>query len=58
MLALRTARGAMIGALSERQAREADEAVRRRLAVRRGGRLVLTSRGMDLHSALSERLFE
>jgi oxygen-independent coproporphyrinogen-3 oxidase len=58
MLALRTVRGAEVGALSERQAREVDEAVRRRLAVRRGGRLVLTSRGMDLHSAVSERLFE
>jgi oxygen-independent coproporphyrinogen-3 oxidase len=58
MLALRTLRGMPLGALSAAQAREADEAVRRRLAVRRGGRLVLTSRGMDLHSALSERLFE
>jgi oxygen-independent coproporphyrinogen-3 oxidase len=58
MLALRTARGADLGALSPAQAREAGEAVRRRLAVRRAGRLVLTSRGMDLHSALSERLFE
>ena len=58
MLALRTVRGAELGRLSPDQAREAAEAVRRRLAVRRGGRLVLTSRGMDLHSALSERLFE
>lgn len=58
MLALRTLRGMPLGTLSAAQAREADEAVRRRLAVRRGGRLVLTSRGMDLHSALSERLFE
>lgn len=58
MLALRTLRGAPLDALSPRQAHEADEAVRHRLAVRRGGRLVLTSRGMDLHSALSERLFE
>jgi oxygen-independent coproporphyrinogen-3 oxidase len=58
MLALRTARGAALGELSPAQAREAGEAVRRRLAVRRAGRLVLTSRGMDLHSALSERLFE
>jgi oxygen-independent coproporphyrinogen-3 oxidase len=58
MLALRTLRGASLAALSPRQAREAAEAVRRRLAVRRGGRLVLTSRGLDLHSALSERLFE
>jgi putative oxygen-independent coproporphyrinogen III oxidase len=58
MLALRTVRGADLAALSAAQAREAGEAVRRRLAVRRAGRLVLTSRGMDLHSALSERLFE
>lgn len=58
MLALRTARGADLAALSPGQAREAAEAVRRRLAVRRAGRLVLTSRGMDLHSALAERLFE
>jgi oxygen-independent coproporphyrinogen-3 oxidase len=58
MLALRTVRGADLAALSPAQAREAGEAVRRRLAVRRAGRLVLTSRGMDLHSALSERLFE
>jgi putative oxygen-independent coproporphyrinogen III oxidase len=58
MLALRTRQGAPLAALSPAQAREASEAVRRRLAVRRAGRLVLTSRGMDLHSALSERLFE
>ena len=58
MLALRTRAGAPISALSPAQVREAGEAVRRRLAVRRAGRLVLTSRGMDLHSALSERLFE
>ncbi len=58
MLALRTRGGAPIAVLSAAQAREAGEAVRRRLAVRRAGRLVLTSRGMDLHSALSERLFE
>jgi oxygen-independent coproporphyrinogen-3 oxidase len=58
MLALRTARGAALAELSPRQGREAAEAVRRRLAVRRAGRLVLTSRGMDLHSALAERLFD
>ncbi len=58
MLALRTLRGADLAGLSPRQAREAAEAVRHRLAVRRGGRLVLTSRGLDLHSALAERLFE
>jgi coproporphyrinogen III oxidase-like Fe-S oxidoreductase len=58
MLALRTREGAPLAGLSPRQAREATEAVRRRLAVRRAGRLVLTSRGMDLHSALAERLFD
>src|SRR5512133_3810002 len=58
MLALRTVRGADLAALSPGQSREAGDAVRHRLAVRRGGRLVLTSRGMDLHSALSGRLFE
>lgn len=58
MLALRTRDGAPLAGLSPRQAREAAEAVRRRLAVRRAGRLVLTSRGMDLHSAVSERLFD
>jgi oxygen-independent coproporphyrinogen-3 oxidase len=58
MLALRTREGAPVADLSARQAREAAEAVRRRLAVRRGDRLVLTSRGMDVHSAVAERLFE
>jgi oxygen-independent coproporphyrinogen-3 oxidase len=58
MLALRTVHGAALEELSPAQVREAGEAVRRGLAVRRAGRLVLTSRGMDLHSALSERLFE
>jgi coproporphyrinogen III oxidase-like Fe-S oxidoreductase len=58
MLALRTREGAPLAGLSPRQAREATEAVRRRLAVRRRGRLVLTSRGMALHSAVSERLFD
>jgi putative oxygen-independent coproporphyrinogen III oxidase len=58
MLALRTLGGAPLEGLSPAQAREAGEAIRRRLAVRRAGRLVLTSRGMDLHSALAERLFE
>ncbi len=58
MLALRTTSGVPLSSLSPRQAREAAEAVKRRLAVRRGDRLVLTSRGMDLHSALAERLFE
>ncbi len=58
MLALRTRSGAPLADLSPAQAREAHDAIRHRLAVRRQGRLVLTSRGMDLHSALAERLFE
>jgi putative oxygen-independent coproporphyrinogen III oxidase len=58
MLALRTTGGAPEGWLSPGQAREVAALVRHRLAVRRAGRLVLTSRGMDLHSAVSERLFE
>ncbi|HUL60605.1 MAG TPA: coproporphyrinogen-III oxidase family protein [Anaeromyxobacteraceae bacterium] len=58
MLALRTRRGCPLGDLLPAQAREAETLVRRRLAVRRAGRLVLTSRGMELHSAVSERLFE
>jgi hypothetical protein len=32
--------------------------VTRRLAVRCGGRLALTSRGLDLHSAVAARLME
>jgi putative oxygen-independent coproporphyrinogen III oxidase len=58
MLALRTREGAAVAGLSPRQEREAAEAVRHRLAVLRRGRLVLTSRGMALHSAVSERLFD
>ena len=58
MLALRTTAGAPLTALSASQAEEAHELLRRRLAIRRGDRLVLTSRGMELHSAIAERLFE
>jgi hypothetical protein len=58
MLALRTRDGAPVAALSPAQARAAGDLVRHRLAVVRAGRLVLTARGMDLHSAVSERLFE
>lgn len=58
MLALRTAEGAPLAILSPRQAREVEALVHGRLAVRRAGRLALTSRGMELHSAVSERLFE
>jgi putative oxygen-independent coproporphyrinogen III oxidase len=58
MLALRTLDGAPLAGMSPRQEREAAETVRRRLAVRRAGRLVLTSRGLEIHSAIAERLFE
>jgi len=58
MLALRTRAGAPLAGLTPRQVAEADRLVRRRLAVRRAGRLVLTSRGMDLHSSIAGRLFE
>ncbi len=57
MLALRTRRGFPVEALAPAQAAEVETLVRRRLAVRRRGRLVLTSRGMELHSAVAERLF-
>jgi putative oxygen-independent coproporphyrinogen III oxidase len=58
MLRLRTAGGAPLDALSPAQAREAAALRAHRLAVARDGRLVLTSRGLELHSAVSERLFE
>jgi oxygen-independent coproporphyrinogen-3 oxidase len=58
MLALRTTSGAPLSGLSAAQAVEVEGLVRRRLAVRRAGSLVLTSRGMELHSAIAERLFE
>jgi oxygen-independent coproporphyrinogen-3 oxidase len=58
MLALRTRGGAPVAALSPAQAREAERLVSRRLAVRRRGRLVLTSRGLDVHTAVAGRLLE
>jgi oxygen-independent coproporphyrinogen-3 oxidase len=57
MLALRTRAGTPLGGLTARQAVEAERLVRSRLAVRRLGALVLTSRGMDLHSSIAGRLF-
>jgi oxygen-independent coproporphyrinogen-3 oxidase len=53
MLALRTRDGLAADALAPS---EVAALVRRRLAVVRGGRLVLTSRGLDVHSAIAERL--
>jgi putative oxygen-independent coproporphyrinogen III oxidase len=58
MLALRTAAGAPAAWLPAAAAGELQALLRRRLAVVRDGRLVLTSRGMDLHSAIAGRLFE
>ncbi len=58
MLALRTRQGAPLDGLGQRATREVETLRRRRLAVVRAGRLVLTSRGLDLHSAVAERLFE
>jgi putative oxygen-independent coproporphyrinogen III oxidase len=58
MLALRTRRGAALEGLGEAGQREVVALLRRRLAVRRGGRLVLTSRGLELQSAVAARLFE
>ncbi|HYG70402.1 MAG TPA: radical SAM family heme chaperone HemW [Anaeromyxobacteraceae bacterium] len=58
MLGLRTTDGVALAELSERQRGELEGLLHARLAVVRRGRLVLTSRGMDVHSAVSERLFD
>ncbi len=58
LLALRTLRGLPEGELPAGRRDELGPLVARRLAVRRGGRLVLTSRGMELHGAVVERLVE
>jgi oxygen-independent coproporphyrinogen-3 oxidase len=58
MLGLRTRTGVALELLSGRQRAEVERMVRGRLAVVRGGCVALTSRGMDLHTAVSERLFE
>jgi oxygen-independent coproporphyrinogen-3 oxidase len=58
MLALRTSRGHRRDALGPGQRRIEADLLRHRLAVARGGRLVLTSRGMDLHTAVAARLIE
>jgi putative oxygen-independent coproporphyrinogen III oxidase len=56
MLALRTRAGIPLAALAEGSRREVPALLRARLAVRRGERLVLTSRGMELHTAVAARL--
>ncbi len=57
MLGLRTARGIPLELIDPSRAGEVAALRRRRLAVVRAGRLVLTSRGLDLQSAVAERLF-
>ncbi|WP_176069169.1 coproporphyrinogen-III oxidase family protein [Anaeromyxobacter diazotrophicus] len=56
MLALRLREGAPLAAIAPSRRGEIEALVRARLAVVRGERLVLTSRGLDLHSAVAERL--
>lgn len=58
MLGLRTREGVALAGFTAAQRREVAALRRRRLAVVRGGRLVLTSRGLRLESAVAERLFE
>jgi oxygen-independent coproporphyrinogen-3 oxidase len=57
MLGLRARDGVALEGFTPAQRREVDELRRRRLAVVRAGRLVLTSRGLLLESAVAERLF-
>jgi oxygen-independent coproporphyrinogen-3 oxidase len=57
MLGLRTARGVPLELIDPSRAGEVVALRRRRLAVVRDDRLVLTSRGLDLQSAVAERLF-
>ncbi len=56
LLALRTRRGLPLSQLPEPTRGEVDHLVRSRLAARIGDRLVLTSRGLDVHTAVAERL--
>jgi oxygen-independent coproporphyrinogen-3 oxidase len=56
MLALRTRRGLPLAELPAAARAQVATLLRHRLAVDRGGRLVLTDRGLDLHSAVAERL--
>ncbi len=57
MLALRTARGLPESLLPAERTAEVERLLAHGLATRRRGRLVLTARGLDLHSAIAERLF-
>jgi len=58
MLGLRTRHGIAVATLGPRAWREVAALKARRLAVVRAGRLVLTSRGLELQSAVAERLWE
>jgi oxygen-independent coproporphyrinogen-3 oxidase len=58
MLGLRLAEGIPEEAIPASRRPELAALARRRLAVRRGGRVALTSRGLDLHTAVVERLVE
>jgi len=58
LLGLRRARGIALEELAPSRRGEVPALLRARLAVRRAGRLVLTSRGLDLHSAVAERLVD
>jgi oxygen-independent coproporphyrinogen-3 oxidase len=58
MLGLRTRRGVALESLGPAARREVPALVARRLAVVRGDRLVLTSRGLDVEGAVAERLWE
>ena len=57
MLGLRTRRGVPLDLVGPAKAGEVAALLRRRLAVVWVGRLVLTSRGLELQSAVAERLF-
>jgi oxygen-independent coproporphyrinogen-3 oxidase len=56
LLGLRTRGGIPLDAIPPARRGEVAALARARLAVVRGGRLTLTSRGLDVHSAVSERL--
>jgi hypothetical protein len=55
-LALRTRRGLPLDALPTSKSADVDALVRARLAAKLRDRLVLTARGMDVYSAVVERL--
>lgn len=58
MLSLRTAEGLDAAVLGPARRAEVEALVRAGLAALEGGRLRLTAAGMDVHSAVAERLFE